>query len=124
MARLRPKLAKEPGARYFCSRYRISGSADAHPAPCTSIPCQAEDFTELRTWEKKIRDALGQLLNWLDVNTDEQDRGLQTAVAIDRDAASRNGSATALIGMHPDDSFWSAAGVHHFIIAFNQTGSL
>jgi len=52
---------------------------------------QAEDLTELRTWEKKIRDALSQLPQLVDVNTDEQDRGLQTAVAIDRDAASRMG---------------------------------
>jgi len=40
MARLRPKLARNPARAYFCSRYRISGSADAHPAPCISIPCR------------------------------------------------------------------------------------
>jgi multidrug efflux pump len=37
MARLRPKLAREPGARLFCSRCRISASAAAPRAPCTSI---------------------------------------------------------------------------------------
>ena len=66
---------------------------------------QAEDLTELRTWEKRIRDALGQLPQLVDVNTDEQDRGLQTAVAIDRDAASRMGVTTALIDATLNDSF-------------------
>ena len=66
---------------------------------------QAEDLTELRTWGKKIQNALGGLPQLVDVNTDEQDRGLQTAVAIDRDAASRMGVTPALIDATLNDSF-------------------
>ncbi len=105
MARLRPKLAKEPGARLFLQPVQDIRVGGRSSGAMYQYTLQAEDLTELRTWEKKIRDALGQLPQLVDVNTDEQDRGLQTAVAIDRDAASRMGVTTALIDATLNDSF-------------------
>ena len=105
MARLRPKLAREPGARLFLQPVQDIRVGGRSSGAMYQYTLQAEDLTELRTWEKKIRDALGQLPQLVDVNTDEQDRGLQTAVAIDRDAASRMGVTTALIDATLNDSF-------------------
>ena len=105
MARLRPKLAKEPGARLFLQPVQDIRVGGRSSGAMYQYTLQAEDLTELRTWEKKIRDALGQLPQLVDVNTDEQDRGLQTAVAIDRDAASRMGVTTAIIDATLNDSF-------------------
>jgi multidrug efflux pump len=105
MARLRPKLAKEPGARLFLQPVQDIRVGGRSSGAMYQYTLQAEDLTELRTWEKKIRDALGQLPQLVDVNTDEQDRGLQTAVVIDRDAASRMGVTTALIDATLNDSF-------------------
>jgi multidrug efflux pump len=45
----------------------------------------------LRAWEPRIRRALSQLPELVDVNTDQQDKGLQTTLVVDRDAASRLG---------------------------------
>jgi multidrug efflux pump len=105
MARLRPKLAREPGARLFLQPVQDIRVGGRSSGAMYQYTLQAEDLTELRTWEKKIRDALGQLPQLVDVNTDEQDRGLQTAVAIDRDAASRMGVTAALIDATLNDSF-------------------
>jgi multidrug efflux pump len=105
MARLRPKLAKEPGARLFLQPVQDIRVGGRSSGALYQYTLQAEDLTEMRTWEKRIRDALGQLPQLVDVNTDEQDRGLQTAVAIDRDAASRMGVTTALIDATLNDSF-------------------
>ena len=105
MARLRPKLAREPGARLFLQPVQDIRVGGRSSGAMYQYTLQAEDLTELRTWEKKIRDALSQLPQLVDVNTDEQDRGLQTAVAIDRDAASRMGVTTALIDATLNDSF-------------------
>jgi multidrug efflux pump len=66
---------------------------------------QGDDLTELRFWEKRIRDAMGKIPMLVDVNTDEQDRGLQTAIAIDRDTASRMGATAALVDATLNDSF-------------------
>jgi len=105
MARLRPKLAREPGARLFLQSVQDIRVGGRSSGAMYQYTLQAEDLTELRTWGKKIQNALGELPQLVDVNTDEQDRGLQTAVAIDRDAASRMGVTPALIDATLNDSF-------------------
>ena len=105
MARLRPKLAREPGARLFLQPVqdiRVGGRLSGGMYQYT---LQSEDLTELRTWEQKIREALGRLPQLVDVNTDAQDKGLQTSLAIDRDTASRLGVTPALIDATLNDSF-------------------
>jgi multidrug efflux pump len=89
IARLRGKLAHEPGARLFLQPnqdIRIGGRGGQAQYQYT---LQADDLDELREWEPRIRQAMAQLPQLVDVNTDTQDRGLQTSLNIDRDAASR-----------------------------------
>jgi len=105
MARLRPRLAREPGARLFLQPVqdiRVGGRASGALYQYT---LQADDLAELRFWEKCIRDAMGQLPELVDVNTDEQDRGLQTSIAVDRDSASRMGVTAALLDATLNDYF-------------------
>ena len=89
IARLRGKLAHEAGARLFLQPVqdiRIGGRGGQAQYQYT---LQADDLEELREWEPRIRQAMSQLPQLVDVNTDTQDRGLQTTLNIDRDAASR-----------------------------------
>ena len=91
MARLRGKLAQEPGANLFLQPVqdiRIGGRQSNAQYQYT---LQADDLSELRTWEPRIRRALSELPELVDVNTDQQDKGLQTSLVIDRDTASRLG---------------------------------
>ncbi len=59
MARLRPKLAREPGARLFLQPVQDIRVGGRSSGAMYQYTLQAEDLTELRTWEKRIRDALG-----------------------------------------------------------------
>jgi multidrug efflux pump len=105
MARLRPKLAREAGARLFLQSVqdiRVGGRASGGSYQYT---LQAEDLTELRLWEKRLKDAFSELPELTDVNTDEQDRGLQTSITFDRDTASRLGITPALIDATLNDAF-------------------
>ena len=80
MARLRPKLAREAGARLFLQSVqdiRVGGRAAGATYQYT---LQAEDLAELRLWEKRIKDAFSTLPELTDLNSDEQDRGLQSSV--------------------------------------------
>lgn len=89
--RLRPKLAKVAGANLFLQSdqdIRMGGRSGNAQYQYT---LQADDSDDLRVWEPKIRQALSQLPNIADVNTDGQDKGYQTNITIDRDAASRLG---------------------------------
>jgi len=105
IARLRAKLAKVPGANLFLQAVqdiRIGGrQANAQ----YQYTLSADDLTELRAWEPKIRNALSQLPELADVNTDTQDKGLQTSLVIDRDAAGRLGVTPKLIDATLNDAF-------------------
>jgi len=105
MARLRPKLAREAGAKLFLQSVqdiRVGGRAGGAAYQYT---LQAEDLAQLRIWEKRIKDAFNELPELADVNTDEQDRGLQTSVTFDRDTASRMGITPALLDTTLNDYF-------------------
>jgi len=51
----------------------------------------------MQTWEPRVRRALTQLPELADVNTDQQDKGLQTTLVIDRATAARLGITTKMI---------------------------
>jgi multidrug efflux pump len=105
MARLREKLAKEPGANLFLQGVqdiRIGGRPSNAQYQYT---LQADDLSELRTWEPRIRQTLSDLPQLVDVNTDEQDKGLQTTLSIDRETAMRLGVTPSLIDASLYDLF-------------------
>ena len=52
---------------------------------------QADTLDELRAWEPRVRQALAQVPELADVNTDAQDQGVQTRLVIDRDTMARLG---------------------------------
>ena len=105
IARLRGKLAREPGASLYLQAsqdIRMGGrSANAQ----YQYTLQADDLDELRAWEPRIRQALIPLPQLADVNTDSQDKGIQTSLNIDRDAAARLGVSTSTIDATLNDLF-------------------
>ena len=105
VARLRDKLAHEPGANLFLipvQDIRIGGrQANAQ----YQYTLQADDLADLRTWEPRVRNALSLLPELADVNTDLQDKGLQTSLVIDRDAAARLGVTVATIDNTLNNAF-------------------
>jgi multidrug efflux pump len=97
IARLRAKLARVPGATLYLQAQqdiRIGGRASNAQYQYT---LQADDLTVLRSWEIKIRNALTELPQLTDVNTDAQDKGVKSLLVIDRDAASRLGVSALTI---------------------------
>jgi multidrug efflux pump len=105
IARLRGKLSREPGANLFLQPVqdiRIGGRPSNAQYQYT---LRADDLAELRTWEPRVREALSQLPELADVNTDQQDKGLQTSLTIDRDTAARLGVTPRLIDATLNDAF-------------------
>ena len=61
IARLREQLKNEPGARLFMSPQRDIRIGGRQSGASFDYTLQADDITELRTWEPRIRQALSQL---------------------------------------------------------------
>ena len=91
VARLRDKLAHEPGANLFLVPAQDIRTGGRQSNAQYQYTLQADSLEDLRTWEPRIRAALMKLPQLADVNTDQQDNGLQTSLHIDRDAAARLG---------------------------------
>ncbi len=105
IAGLRRKLAREPGANLFLQPVqdiRVGGRAGNAQYQFT---LQGDSISELRLWEPRIRQALGQLPQLTDVNTDQQDKGLQTSLVVDHDAVARLGLNQRLIDATLNDFF-------------------
>ncbi len=105
IARLRVKLAKEPGANLFLNPVQDIRIGGRQSQATYQYTLQADDLDELRTWEPRIRQAMSQLPELVDVNTDQQDKGLQTSLVIDRDAAARVGVTPRMIDTTLNDAF-------------------
>jgi multidrug efflux pump len=91
VGRLRRTLAHVPGASLFLQAaqdIRVGGRSSNAEYQYTLT---ADDLDELRTWEPRIRQVLSTVPEITDVSTDAQDRGLQTTLVIDRNAATRLG---------------------------------
>jgi multidrug efflux pump len=114
IARLRPKLAKVPGAPTYLQAIqdlRIGGRASSAQYQYT---LQSMDLAELNTWAPKVESKLRMVSEIVDVNSDQQDRGQQSLVVFDRTTASRLGLSPQLI----DDTLYDAFGQRQVSIMY------
>ncbi len=91
VARIRGKTAREAGANLFMFPVQDIRAGGRQSNAQYQYTLQADDLEDLRAWEPRIRRALMQVPELADINSDQQDRGLQTSLVIDRDAARRMG---------------------------------
>ncbi|MGI9027103.1 MAG: efflux RND transporter permease subunit [Burkholderiaceae bacterium] len=105
IGRLRRATAREPGATLYFQAVQDIRIGGRSSNALYQYTLQADDLNELRAWEPKIRQALTQLPELTDVNTDTQDKGLQTSLVIDRDAASRLGITAVAVDTTLNDLF-------------------
>ncbi len=103
--RLRQQLKDEPGARLFMVPQRDIRIGGRQSSGSLDFTLQADDIQDLRTWEPRIRQAMAQLPELEDVNSDVQDYGVQTTLEVDRDAVARLGLTMAQIDATLNDAF-------------------
>jgi multidrug efflux pump len=89
MARLRPKLAQVPGSSLFMAPMQEVRVGGRMSFALYQYTLQADNLEDLRTWTPKLMDALKSEPILSDLNSDQQDKGLETDLVIDRDTASR-----------------------------------
>jgi multidrug efflux pump len=77
---------------------------------------QGEDLNELNSWAPRLLQKLRILRELRDVNTDQQDRGLEETVIIDRDTASRLGVSPQAI----DNALYDAFGQRQVSTIYQQ----
>ena len=105
VTRLRARLANEPGATLILNPVQDIRVGGRQSRSSNQYTIQADDLDVLRLWEPRIRQALAQQPELLDVDTDDQSKGLQTSLIVDRDAAARLGISPKQIDTVLNDAF-------------------
>jgi multidrug efflux pump len=91
IARLRARLAKEPGASLFLMAVQDIRVGGRQANASYQYTLLADDLAVLREWEPKIRTALAALPELADVNSDQQDKGSEMDLVYDRETMARLG---------------------------------
>jgi multidrug efflux pump len=116
IARLRKKLAVVPGATLYMQSAQDLTIGGRQSQAQYQYTLQGENLQDLNTWAPRLLQKLRTLPDLRDVNTDQQDKGLQASVVIDRDTAARLGVATADI----DNALYDAFGQRQVSIMYRQ----
>ncbi len=106
ITRLRPKLAQVPGATLYLQAVqdvRLGGRISNAQYQFT---LQSDDLEELNTWAPRLVRAMREMRELRDVSSDQQNRGLEVPVVIDRATAARLGVSTRMI----DETLYDAFG--------------
>ena len=112
--RLRRKLAHVPGAPTYLQpvqELRIGGRLGAGLYQYT---LQGDNLSELNAWAPRMLQRMRTMHELVDVSSDQQNKGLQTSVLIDRNTASRLGITPQLI----DDTLYDAFGQRQVSITY------
>jgi len=91
IARLRAKLAKEPGANLFMMAVQDLRVGGRESNASYQYSLLSDSLDDLREWEPKIRRAFAALPELTDVNSDQEDKGAEMALTYDRAAMARLG---------------------------------
>ena len=105
IARLRKKTAGIPGASLFFQSVQDVSVGGRFGGAQYQYTLQADNLEDLYHWSPIIMARMRQVPELRDINSDQQDKGLQSYLSIDRDTAGRLGVSVQDIDNALGDSF-------------------
>ena len=114
MSRLRKKLAGLPGAPTYLQPVQDLRVGGRGGTALYQYTLQAGEISELNAWGPRILQKMRTLPELVDVSSDQQVKGRQVTLVIDRDTASRLGITAAMI----DNTLYDAFGQRQVSIIY------
>ncbi len=105
LARLRPKLAEIPGAALYLNAGQDVRLGGRDSNASNQFTLRSDDLKLLREWAPKVEAAMRKLPQVVDLNSDSQDKGVQSRLVVDRDRAGSLGVNMALVDEVLNNSF-------------------
>jgi multidrug efflux pump len=115
IARLRPQLAKIPGGRLYLQTVQDIRIGGRQSNAQYQFTLQADKVDDLTEWGPKLVAALQESPVIADVNSDQQQKGLETEIHYDRSTAARLGLTLGQI----DSTLYDAFGQRQVSTIFN-----
>jgi multidrug efflux pump len=105
IARLRRKLATVPGATLFLRANQDINVGGRVSSSQYQYTLSSENLTDLLQWAPRVETMMRRMPKLRDIASDQQTRGLQATLVIDRDTASRLGISPSVIDSTLYDAF-------------------
>jgi multidrug efflux pump len=103
--RLRGKISNIPGASLFLQSVQDVGVGGRFGGAQYQYTLQADNLADLYHWAPIIMERLQKIPQLRDINSDQQNGGLQTYLAVDRDTAGRLGVSLQDVDNALNDAF-------------------
>jgi multidrug efflux pump len=116
IARLRPQLAQVTGLQVFLNPVQDVRAGGRQGNATYQYTLKSDSLADLRRWATRLAEAMKQEPALTDVDTDQQDNGVETLVEVDRDSASRLGLTSAAI----DSSLYNAFGQRQVATIYDE----
>ncbi len=116
IARLRPQLAQVTGANLFLNPVQDVRIGGRMSNATYQFTLKADNLADLRLWATRLSDAMKNQPALTDVNTDQEDHGLESYVRIDHDKAARLGVTNRAI----DNTLYDAFGQRQVSTIFKE----
>jgi multidrug efflux pump len=97
IARLRPQLAQVTGLSVFLNPVQDVRAGGRQSSSTYQYTLKSDSLTDLRRWATRLAERMKQDEALVDVDTDQQDNGVETRVEVDRDSAARLGLTSTAI---------------------------
>ena len=115
IARLRPKLAQVPGGRLYLAAVQDLRAGGRQSNAQYQYTLQSDNVEDLYTWTPKLVDALEHNSIVTDVSSDQQQKGLESYLDIDRDTTARLGISPLQI----DNTLYDAFGQRQVSVIYS-----
>ena len=116
IARLRPQLAQVTGLQIFLTPVQDVRAGGRQANSTYQYTLKSDSLPTLRLWATRLAEEMKQAEAMTDVDTDQQDNGVETRVEVDRDSASRLGLSSAGI----DSALYNAFGQRQVATIYSE----
>jgi multidrug efflux pump len=106
IARLRPQLAQVTGLSIFLNPVQDLRMGGRQSNASTQYTLKSDNAADLKLWAVRLAEAMKAQEALVDVDTDQQENGVETFVDVDRDTAARMGISSRVV----DNALYNAFG--------------
>ena len=116
IARLRPQLAQVTGVRLFLSPAQDLRMGGRSSNSSYQYALKSDSAADLRLWATRLAESMKQQPALTDIDTDQEENGVETYVHIDHDAAARLGLTARAV----DNALYSAFGQRQVATLYDE----
>jgi multidrug efflux pump len=116
IARLRPQLARVTGVSLFLNPVQDLRMGGRQSNSTYQYTLKSDNAADLKLWATRLADSMKNQPTLTDIDTDQQENGIETFVTIDRDSAARVG----LTNRDVDNALYDAFGQRQVATVYDE----